>query len=503
LRSPVESQWEKCARYYQPEDNIFFGGRTTEGSSNGKSDVFTMRPVVAVIRFATVMDSLITPAGTMWHKHEPVGEASVELQAALEQVDKVLWRERYRPKSNFGGQNAMRWLQMGIYGNGVLFIDAAEDGDGLRYRSIHINECLIDVNHQGSINALYRVFKMTRRQIQDKFDVLLKGDIDGKVEIVHAVEENPNHEPNNPRDLKDKWPFTSVYYLPGDKQVLSEGFYSSFPYSVGSYLKYSGNVYGTGPGWLAISETVTANASRRDLIDGSEREVRPPVLAADDLDVDLTPGAVNYGAYDPVTGRQLVGPYKTGANFNPAQMIYEESMQQIESVMLTDLFRVLGESPNMTATEALIRQQEKAQLITPVLLRAQGEALGVQIERELDILQRQGKLPDMPEEVGDVEITYVAPLNALVDSEVLVQVQRGIEILGIQSQIDPSAMDVINTQKLAMMTAEIAFPAEVLATKREMERKQQEREGQQQAAQMMAAGESLSQTVKNFSDANI
>ena len=77
--------------------------------------------------------------------------------------------------------------------------------------------------------------------------------------------------------------------------------------------------------------------------------------------------------------------------------INEQKMEQrrvaIDDAFLVTLFQILVDTPRMTATEALIRAQEKGMLLTPTMGRQQSEALGPQIERELDLLMFHRILP--------------------------------------------------------------------------------------------------------------
>ena len=54
----------------------------------------------------------------------------------------------------------------------------------------------------------------------------------------------------------------------------------------------------------------------------------------------------------------------------------------------------------MTATEVLQRAQEKGYLLAPIIdSRIQSELFGPMITREIDILDRAGQLPPMPDKL--------------------------------------------------------------------------------------------------------
>ena len=97
----------------------------------------------------------------------------------------------------------------------------------------------------------------------------------------------------------------------------------------------------------------------------------------------------------------------------------------------------------MTATEVLARTREKGILLAPTLGTQQSEYLGPMIDRELDILARQGLLPPMPgillEAQGDYNVQYDSPLS---------RAQRAEEASGLMRTVE-TALQVVNvTQNL-------------------------------------------------------
>jgi hypothetical protein len=78
----------------------------------------------------------------------------------------------------------------------------------------------------------------------------------------------------------------------------------------------------------------------------------------------------------------------------------------IHDAFLTTLFQILVDSPQMTATEVLERAREKGMLLAPTAGRLQAEFLGPLIEREIDLLARQGLMPKMPQILIDAAVEY-------------------------------------------------------------------------------------------------
>jgi hypothetical protein len=152
----------------------------------------------------------------------------------------------------------------------------------------------------------------------------------------------------------------------------------------------------------------------------------------------------------------------------------------------------------MTATEAMIRAQEKGALLTPVMGRQQSEALGPMIERELAILQRQGRLPPMPdvlaEAEGEFEIEYDSPLSRAQKSEQVVGISRTFEVLAPLASAQPDIFDVFDGDALAQLAAEVnGVPQKVLNTPEEIQQMRQGRAAAQQMQSLLAAAPAANQ----------
>ena len=177
----------------------------------------------------------------------------------------------------------------------------------------------------------------------------------------------------------------------------------------------------------------------------------------------------------------------------------------INDAFLVTLFQILVDQPQMTATEALIRAQEKGQLLAPTVGRQQSEMLGPQINREFNILARQGALPELPPvlaEAGDYEITYESPAMRMQRSEELVGIQRTIEILMPFIQTDPSVLGIFKVDDVVRLAAEInGAPTSILHTEDEMEQMRQMQAQQAQQQQQMQQMQQMAPAMKDLAQA--
>ena len=159
----------------------------------------------------------------------------------------------------------------------------------------------------------------------------------------------------------------------------------------------------------------------------------------------------------------------------------------------------------MTATEAMLRAQEKGALLAPTMGRQQSEMLGPLIERELDILAHAGVLPPMPRELmdegGNVEVEYVSPLNRAQRAEEGVAIMRTFEAVAPMAQIDPRVLKAFDPVKAARELADInGMPAKIIRSDEEIE----EMDAQEQQAidmqRILEAAPVAAQTAKTLAE---
>lgn len=521
-RGNWETHWEEIAERILPRQIGFTGDRTDGEKKTQK--VFDSKPMVALERFAAVMDSMLTPRQSRWHNLRTTDEnlnRDFAVQDWFYQVNNILYAARYSPKANFAGQNSERWISTGAFGTGCIFTDF-EPGVGLRYRCVNLRDLYLLENHQGAIDTVYRCFNYTARQAAQRFgenalpesirkcleDVKRQHD---SFEFVHCVKPRTDYD-HERADARGK-PWASYYVAVKDRQIVSEGGYTSFPYSVSRYVTAPDEVYGRSPAMAALPDIKMLNEMSKTDIRAVHKLIDPPILLHDDgilgggsMTVNMRPGGLNIGGVDR-NGRQMIQPFSTGARVDIADSKMEQRRAAIDDAFLVTLFQILVETPRMTATEALIRAQEKGMLLTPTMGRQQSEALGPLIERELDLLAFHRVLPPMPpalvEAGGEYEIVYDSPMSRMQRAEELVGVQRTMELLAPFAQIDPTVLDIFDRDELARLTAEVSgVPTPVLRSPESLQKLRADRAEQEQQAMMMQAAQPLAGAMKDVAQAN-
>jgi hypothetical protein len=522
-RGNWETHWEEVAERVLPRQIGFLGERTDGEKKTQK--VFDSKPMLALDRFAAVMDSMLTPRAQKWHNLRTTNEElnrDHDVQAWFYQTNQILYQARYSPKANFASQNFERWVSVGAFGTGALYIDF-DPATGLRYRCCNLKDLFLLENHQGAIDTVFRCFKYTARQAVQRWgekrmpEKILKAlenpsRQQEQFEFLHVVTPNGDYDSTR-ADARGK-PFASYYICVESQQLVTEpGGYNSFPYSVSRYVTAPDEVYGRSPAMMALPDIKMLNEMAKTDIRAAHKLIDPPILLHDDgilgggaMTVNMRPGGLNVGGVSR-DGRPMIQPFNTGARVDINEAKMEQRRMAIDDAFLVTLFQILVETPRMTATEALIRAQEKGMLLGPTMGRQQSEALGPLIERELDLLAFHNVLPPMPdimiEAGGEYEIVYDSPMSRMQRAEELVGVQRTMELLAPFAQIDPTVLDVFNKDELARLTAEVSgVPMPVLRSPRELQQLREQRAAQEQEAMAIQAAQPLAGAMKDAAQAN-
>lgn len=487
-RGTWEQHWQEIAKKILPRYDNFIDHMITPGEKKTE-EIFDSTGLLALERFAAAMESILVPRNQTWHKLQSTNKDlndDSEVKEWFDEVNTILFSERYSPRANFASQYHENIMQLGAFGTGCVFTDEALTG-GLRYKSIHLAELFFAENHQGVVDKVYRKFKLTAHQANGipEWEARLPEKIKKaqnpfqEFEFLHVVAKRDDFDPNR-ADFKGMQ-YASWYISFEGKQLLSEGGYNRMPYAVSRYVTGPNEVYGRSPAMMVLPDIKMINEMSKTDIRAVHKLIDPPLLLHDDglmgagsMGVNIRPGGLNYGGVS-MDGRQLIQPLSTGARVDINEAKMEQRRETINDAFLVTLFQILVDSPQMTATEVLTRMQEKGALLGPAGGRQQSESLGPMIEREVDILQRQGKLPELPglllEAEGEYEIRYESPLNRMQRAEEVVGISRTLEIATPFLQVKPELIEVFDDEEIIRIAAEVnGMPNKALKTRDEYQR---------------------------------
>ena len=508
-RMTWEHHWQEVADYIVPRKADI----TKKRSPGDKRQelIFDGTAIHSAELLSASLHGMLTNASTPWFSLRYRDTETDEMDAAkewLESATDVMYQAFQR--SNFQEQVHELYHDLITFGTGVMFVESDEDNQ-VRFGTRHISECYVSEDDQGRVDTVYRKFKMPARAAAMRFgeDVLsqrmtkaLAEDPYSEVTIIHVVRPREDRDVTK-EDTLNK-PYLSCYIDPEEKTVLSESGYDEFPYMVPRYLKASFELgYGRSPAMTALPDVKMLNKMSETTIRAAQKQVDPPLMVPDDgfmLPIRTVPGGLNF--YRSGT-RDRLEPLNIGAN-NPLGLSMEEQRRTaIRSAFFVDQL-IMGEGPQMTATEVIQRTEEKMRLLGPVLGRLQAELLQPLINRVFNILVRQQAFPPAPDNLKelDLDIEYVSPLAKAQRSGDVQSVMRLFELIGPMGQLDPGVFDYMDTDGMVKYLIKVlGVPASVVRGEDEVYQVRTERSQQQAQQQQMAEMAQMAEAAGNAAPA--
>lgn len=512
VRAEWDTLFRSIAERVMPRADVFQRDKFSQAELR-MDRVFDSTAILACERASALIQSLLIPRNTKWAKLMPGPQYLAEDDATneyLEEINRRLFALRYAPDANFSNQGFEHLMSLMAFGTGAMFVDETLKG-GFRYRAVHLSEIVIGEDFQGRIDRVHRKFGMTAYQAMQAFepDSLPQNVREAashpqrmwdSFDIVHCVKPNQDYDP---RRVDGYGKAIGSYYVfcEGRTMAVQKGKkgiagYRTQPYCVSRYMTGPGEVYGRSPAMSALADIRVLNEMNKTVLRAGQLAVDPPWIGPDDGSLapfNPRPGAYNAG-YMTDDGRQLVQSMQSGARLDIGLEMIQDRRQAVNDAFLISLFQVLVDRPNQTATEALLRAQEKGQLIGPTVDRQQTEWLGPMIVRELDLATEMGLFEDleMPEALieagGEIEISYENPINRMQNTDEAVGLLRMLEALTPLAQIKPEVLDVVDVYEAARVFQQAnGVPAKAVLSREQFDALRQERAQVAEAERLAAA----------------
>lgn len=463
-RAVFAQQFEEVAELVWPTyRNTFYVGSYNFPGLKKTDRQVDATAMIALGRFSSILNSLLTPQSQQWHYITTDNEDLDKDRAVklyFEQVTRILFKARYKSRANFQSSILQSYQSLGAFGTGVLLTDGYQGIDemniGLRYKGIPLGQMFLRENHQGQIDGFNRFMRMTRRQAIQAYGeknlpptIIEAADGEQVYDFLHRVCPRGDYDPDR-LDAKGKLYGSYTISLTGN-HLVREGGYNSFPVCTTRYQTGPEEVYGRSPAMDVLPAIKTLNAEKRDYLTQGHRAGTPVLLTTEDgvVDISMRPGALNPGGW--ADGKPQVGTLPAG-NIQVTKEMMDEERGLIKEAFLQDLFQLALETsklPEMTATQVMERMNEKGMLLAPTVGRQQAEQ-GVMIEREIDVLAQQHRLPPMPgilkEAHNEYHVVYTSPLSKAMRAGDAVGFQRFLQtaIQISQATGDPSSFDELD-----------------------------------------------------------
>lgn len=487
IRMPWEKYWREIAMYVLPHTQHFDKLLQTDmdaaistvvsmpAASRRSKDLYDMTSIWAIERLTAGMISLKTPESQFWQDlgtDDLFGEEpSHEEALALERLRNYLFKIRGTPRSGFWPAHRAAIRSMCGFGDGWMFIeevDGQQARQPFRYQYQPLPELYPGVDTNGQPNRMFRVFKYTMEQAVRKFGpdkvppVVLRNAQDPQqkhhtVKVMHSV--RPRDDGKRTAPGVRGGAFESHYTFPNDNYHSGESGYFEFPFIRYAWNNSGNSPYCEGPVAFAIGELRSLQEMAKNELIASQQMIRPAfaTFGKNFTKVNLNPGATNPGLISP-EGQMLIQPISGGTRPDFAQSIIESRRNNVREMLYLNLWQIIVQEKggDDTATAALIRAQEKGELLGPTGI-SMNEGLSMMTDREIAILGRKRAFDDdsplaMPDSMGDREVTptFTSPLDRLRRMSELVGMQRLVEFATMLAGGDPQR----GAQMLARLDAD-------------------------------------------------
>lgn len=420
LRSPHLADFQKITQVIRPARGIYLDG----GSEVSKrpTSLINSTPATASRALRAGMIGGASSPAYQWFKFVLDDEEMMKwgpAKIALEQREAVV--QRLLAASNFYQQLETLYGDGGDFGTGVGVIDR-HPRDRFTAKVFSPGQYFIDVNEHGDIDTIYLDYEETCINIMSRWkdtasskvkEAYDRGDYNNKFRILQVIEPNQLIETDR-KDWKGK-PYVKFIWekaetAEGENNYLEISGYEEWPGFSIRWELASGNVWGWGPGLLALGDAAALQTVEFNDARAIEKAVKPPLQSPAFLknqNVNQTPGGVTY--YDPYTAN--------GAKVEPIYQIQpgvlqaliasiERHERRINEVYFKDLFLMLATTDRreITAREVEEKHQEKLLNLGPVLMRTHRDALNNAIIRIYRIIASEGGFPPAPKELQGREI---------------------------------------------------------------------------------------------------
>lgn len=533
IRADYEPVWQQVADFCDPDGpTVNWSSRIGQSYDSGQASraderarlVYDTTISSAADRLAAGLESLITPQSEKWHGLSTAAmndeETDEEKEWAERLRDYIFDDIRYSAGSNFVPAIQACYLNIVRYGPAYLYSEEGFTGQLLRYASLPVPEVYLARDRWGEPDTFHRRYERPARVVAQimgyenlppRIQVLVDDPEKcmQKVSLIQCVKprkDRRTYDMVGERVYLDS-PFASYHVICEEEMVVKERSFQTFPIACFNWRRHEGDAYGISPTIKALTTVREINAVRRTGLRALQQITDPATASGskvDDAPV-LNPGQ-NYPGLIDDQGRMLIQPINTGQNPSYAFEYAGNRAEEIRDMLYVNLFQTLVQSPDMTATEALIRKEEKGELLGPSGSVVQ-RGFAQNLDRELSILEQKGIyaedsrfMPPASLSGKTVHPTFTSPLDILrraAEARDTIQVVTFAGNYAASSQ-DPSIMDNIDgDEALKIVQGAGRAPRRLLRKTDEVEAIRETRAKGQQAQTGAAAMAAMASAAKD------
>ncbi len=513
-RTSWESLWQEVRDFILPDAGNFEGDNAREGRKRFGKILDAEATHCADIIAAGLATGVSSP-NRPWLRLttlDPDLDQSSDVKIWLSHVEQQMLMTL--SKAEVYNQLHQSYLELPVFGTSCTLVRQHPERV-IALENLTVGEYWLADDEYGRITTLYRKFEMSAQQMVAQFGLdavsrsvrsTYESNPFQRFEIIHAV------EPRFDRDLSKRdalnQPWLSCYFQPGEKKVLFESGFKSFPALCPRWFVNAHSVYGRGPGMKALSaaKRLQQHTDRFDLL--TDYATDPPkLIPASSLQIrkQMKPGGI-IPVSSPTEADIIRSAWevKTDPSFLQAQI--QQDYQQIRRFFHTDTFQMIQATADgqRTAREVAALEQEKVMMLGPVLTRLHAEMLDPMVDNLFAFLVEQNRIEEPPEELRgrELNVEYISVLAKQQMASAEQGIGNFIQSLGMISQINPSALDKLDVDKAIDHIADYeGVPPDMVLSSDRVAVIRQARSQQAQEQQAMAQAQQTAATMKDLGQA--
>lgn len=478
-RQSFTAHWRDLNDYILPRRGRFTTSDTNRGDRRSKKIIDSTASFAARTLASGMMSGVTSPARPWFRLTTPDPDLA-ESQAVKAWLHVVTQRmSSVFIRSNLYNALPIVYGDMGTFGTASLHV-AEDDKNVIRCYPHPIGSYALANDANLRIRVFMREFKLTVRQIVEMFgdgtvaektdrglerisrttrELWRTGQTEQLIEVMHTIMPNADQNPNK---LEAKFkPYVSLYCERGAMDqglFLRESGFDDFPVLAPRWETTGEDVYGTNcPGMVALGDIMQLQLGERRSMQAIEKMVNPPMVGPTSMrnsKSTILPGDITY--VDAREGQQgFRAAHEVNFRIQELEMKQEQVRYRVRRAYYEDLFLMLAQSPAMqsrdiTAREIDERHEEKLLALGPVLEQLNQDLLDPLIDRTFNIMERQGLLPEPPEEMqGEpLRVEYISIMAQAQRMVGLSGLERFSAFVGTLVETNPSILDKIDQDQM-------------------------------------------------------
>jgi hypothetical protein len=487
LKSVWTSKFEEAYEYTMPGRESFY----EESPGQKRTDrIFDETAVVGIQEFASRLQAGITPTFGRWINLKSGSEMPVNLKPVIDQqLDEITdYIFEVLHNSNFNQEVHEAFMDCAI-GTGCLLVNEGTSTDPIVFNAIPLPHITLNSGPNNKIDCVYR-----KRQIRLGDIKVLYPNADLNDVVLQKMANNPDEKISviegtmrNYEDL-NKEVYDYIVCIKDYEEIIVTDKYEgvgSNPFITFRWNKASGEVYGRGPVFNAMSAIKTTNLTVELILENAQMNISGIYQLEDDGVINTDNIALVPGTIIPVApGSRGLQPINGAGRFDVAQIVLEDMRNNIRKALYMETLGPTKGTP-MSATEVAERMADLSRQIGSSFGRLQSEFITPLIRRVIYILKKQGRIQIPSIDNKEIKIVPESPLSRAQHEQDISDLNRFNSTIG--QTFGPEVLNlIVKQEEVARFLAEkMNLPEKLI---RDSAEQQQVVQQMQQLQQMQSQG---------------